>query len=51
MSHGHDVVLKASEIAAPGSLDYALWFKDRLYLFSSPETLDEFSQSPEQYVE
>ncbi|MFN0198790.1 MAG: hypothetical protein ACKVT0_18740 [Planctomycetaceae bacterium] len=51
MSQGHDVVLKASEIAAPGSLDYALWFKDRLYLFSSPETLDEFSQSPEQYVD
>lgn len=47
---GRDVVLLSSEVEAPGSLDYALWYQDRLFLFSSPETMREFSTSPEDYT-
>ncbi|MDA1213752.1 MAG: hypothetical protein O2955_14650 [Planctomycetota bacterium] len=47
---GRDIVLKASNVDAPGSLDYALWYRHHLYLFSSPETMQEFSASPEDYA-
>ncbi|MEX0725058.1 MAG: YHS domain-containing protein [Planctomycetaceae bacterium] len=47
---GHDVVLKVSDVNAPGSLDYAVWYKNRLFLFSSPETMQEFSASPNDYT-
>jgi YHS domain-containing protein len=47
---GVDVVVKAnSDQDVEGSLDYALWYKDRLYLFCSPESLQAFSISPTAY--
>jgi YHS domain-containing protein len=47
---GVDVVVKAnSDQKVEGSLDFALWYKDRLYLFCSPESLQAFSISPTAY--
>jgi YHS domain-containing protein len=48
---GVDVVVKAnSDQALEGSLDFALWYKDRLYLFCSPESLHAFSMNPTAYA-
>ena len=33
-----------------GTLDYAVWFKGRLYLFSSPETMETFVAAPHSHV-
>jgi YHS domain-containing protein len=47
---GVDVVVKTnSDQDVEGSLDFALWYKDRLYLFCSPESLQAFSLSPTAY--
>ena len=48
---GNDVVVKAaSDQLVEGTLDYAAWYKDRLFLFSSPESLDAFSLNPLAYA-
>lgn len=48
---GDDVVLKSdSDEATQGTLDYAVWFKDRLYLFNSKDSLDTFVISPAKYA-
>jgi YHS domain-containing protein len=48
---GLDVVVKSNtDQAVDGSLDFALWYKDRLYLFCSPESLHAFSANPTAYA-
>ncbi|HEX4070311.1 MAG TPA: hypothetical protein VHX68_04060 [Planctomycetaceae bacterium] len=48
---GIDVVVKAtSDHSVEGTLDHAVWFKDRLFLFSSPESLEAFSANPLPYA-
>lgn len=48
---GMDVVVKVnSDQIVEGTLDFAVWYKDRLFLFSSPESLDAFSQNPASYA-
>jgi YHS domain-containing protein len=48
---GMDVVVKAnSDQAVEGMLDFALWYKDRLYLFCSPESIQAFSLNPAAYA-
>lgn len=44
---GSDVVLLVnSGEEQPGMLDYALWYRDRLYLFRSRETMAMFNKDP-----
>jgi YHS domain-containing protein len=51
VNRGNDVVLTArGETDAEGNLHHAVWFKDRLYLFRSPETLKEFNAEPTKYA-
>jgi YHS domain-containing protein len=51
MSQGNDVVLTSrGENEAEGNLHYAVWFKDRLYLFRTPETLREFNADPTKFA-
>ncbi|MCA9075057.1 MAG: YHS domain-containing protein [Planctomycetaceae bacterium] len=46
-SNGHDVTLMAlTGETLEGSLDNAVWYKDRLYLFSSDENLKTFMAAP-----
>ncbi len=48
---GADVVVQAnSEQTVNGTLDFAVWYKDRLFLFSSPESADAFSLNPHPYA-
>jgi len=48
---GIDVVVKAtSDQSVEGTLDFAAWYKDRLYLFTSPESLEAFSLNPLPYA-
>ena len=48
---GIDVVVKASnDQSVEGTLDFAAWYKDRLYLFTSPESLAAFSLNPLPYA-
>ena len=48
---GRDVVLASrGETEVEGSLTYAAWFKDRLYLFRTAESLKEFNARPAQYT-
>lgn len=42
VSNGRDPVLAQAGLEVEGSLDHAVWFHDRLHLFSSAETLAEF---------
>jgi Flp pilus assembly protein TadD/YHS domain-containing protein len=48
---GLDVVavLRGSDVI-PGSLDYAVWYRDRLYMFSSQQHKNEFRASPRKFV-
>ena len=47
---GKDVVLLTDDKSdAEGTLDNAVWFKDRLYLFSSKDSLEMFVISPAKY--
>ncbi len=46
-SHGNDVTLMAlTGEVLEGSLDHAVWYKDRLYLFSTDENLKTFMAAP-----
>jgi YHS domain-containing protein len=48
---GADVVVQAnSEQTVNGTLDFAVWYKDRLFLFSSPESAEAFSLNPHPYA-
>jgi len=48
---GADVVSLAShDEAVEGSLDHAVWYRDRLYLFSSPESLATFNRAPAKFA-
>ena len=48
---GNDVVLTArGETDAEGNLQHAVWFKDRLYLFRTDDTLKEFNAEPTKYA-
>lgn len=50
-AYGADVVvLTDDQDVAEGVLDYAAWYKSRLYLFSSQETHDTFVANPERYA-
>lgn len=49
--HGKDVVLKSQgKGTVAGSLEHAVWFRDRLYFFSSAETLKTFVKQPKKYA-
>ncbi|MGC1276496.1 MAG: hypothetical protein WBC44_22580 [Planctomycetaceae bacterium] len=51
VNRGNDVVLTArGETEVEGNLNYAVWFKDRLYLFRTAETLREFDAAPKEYA-
>ncbi|MEI8381651.1 MAG: hypothetical protein WCJ09_16095 [Planctomycetota bacterium] len=45
------VVLSREDDAVEGSLDFAAWFKNRLYLFKSQENCDTFFANPDAYIE
>ena len=48
---GNDVVLMVtSGEEQAGQLEYALWYRDRLYLFHSRETLTLFNQDPQKFA-
>lgn len=50
-SGGNDPVLVSrGEPEAEGSLTHAVWFKDRLYLFRTAETLREFNAEPTKFA-
>jgi len=51
VSDGNDVVLlEAIEEEVEGTLDYAVWYRDRMYLFSSEKTMRIFSRKPAKYT-
>jgi YHS domain-containing protein len=51
ISGGRDIVaLKDESQDVEGKLDYAAWFKDRLYLFNSAKTKDKFELQPSKYL-
>lgn len=48
---GSDVVLLVNTSEEePGSLDFSLWYRDRLFLFRSRETQQLFSKNPARYA-
>lgn len=50
-SGGVDVVVhKNNRVRVDGSLDHAAWFRGRLYLFTTPETLATFEAEPARYA-
>ena len=50
-NEGNDPVLTSrGEAEAEGSLTHAVWFKDRLYLFRTAETLREFNAEPSKFT-
>lgn len=50
VSGGQDVVLLKEKVTKEGSLDHAVWFKDRLYLFTSQKTLEQFVAAPKEFA-
>jgi YHS domain-containing protein len=50
ISGGQDVVLLKEKVTKEGSLDHAVWFKDRLYLFLSQKTLEQFVATPKEFA-
>jgi len=51
VSQGNDVVLVSrGEAEVEGNLSHAVWFKDRLYLFRSADTLREFNAEPAKFA-
>lgn len=47
---GQDVIRLSRGESVEGSLEHAVWFRDRLYFFSSAETLNQFVQQPAKYA-
>lgn len=50
ISGGQDVVLLKEKVTKEGSLDHAVWFKDRLYFFTSQKTLEQFVATPKEFA-
>ena len=50
VSGGNDIVLLRSKVTKEGSLDFAVWFRNRLYLFTSQKTLEQFVAAPKEFV-
>ena len=50
ISGGQDVVLLNEKATKEGSLDHAVWFKGRLYLFTSQKTLEQFVATPKEFA-
>ncbi len=50
MARGNDVVLLKTMLTREGSLDFAVWYKDRMYLFTSQKTLEQFIATPSEFV-
>lgn len=50
ISGGQDVVLLKEKVTKEGSLDHAVWYKDRLYLFTSQKTLEQFVAAPKEFA-
>ena len=49
---GTDVVLLVSEQThARGSIEHAVWYRDRLYLFSDGTSMQTFKEEPSRYVQ
>ncbi|MEX2287427.1 MAG: hypothetical protein WD648_10080 [Planctomycetaceae bacterium] len=44
------VVLTHTNQAVPGTLEYSLWFRERLFMFSSNESRQTFIRNPQQYL-
>ncbi|MFM7037390.1 MAG: hypothetical protein ACKO2L_06675 [Planctomycetaceae bacterium] len=44
------VILSTRQEDVPGKLDYALWFRGRLHLFSSRETMATFLENPQEFA-
>lgn len=44
------VALVDDDETVPGSLDYAAWYQGKLFLFATREHLDQFKDSPDEYV-
>ncbi|MGV2333471.1 MAG UNVERIFIED_CONTAM: hypothetical protein LVR18_04855 [Planctomycetaceae bacterium] len=48
---GNDtVILSTRQEEVPGKLDFALWYRGRLHLFSSRETMASFLENPQQFA-
>ena len=43
------VVLTHTNQAVPGTLEFSLWFRERLFMFSSNEARQTFIRNPQQY--
>ncbi|WP_166819684.1 hypothetical protein [Thalassoroseus pseudoceratinae] len=51
VADGHDVVTQAGhQTATPGSVEHALWFRNRLYLFANAANATRFFNNPAQYA-
>ena len=51
VAYGADVVVLVNhEDVVEGSLDFAAWYKGRLYLFGSRETHDTFVANPQKFA-
>lgn len=50
IASGQDVVLLKEKVTKEGSLDHAVWFKDRLYLFTSQKSLEQFVATPKEFA-
>jgi len=44
------VILSTRQEEVPGKLDFALWYRGRLHLFSSRETMASFLENPQQFA-
>ena len=47
---GMDLVSVDQRRPRLGTLDYATWYRERLYLFTTQSNLVEFREQPERYV-
>ena len=49
---GHDVVvLREVDTELQGRLDFAAWYRGKLFLFTTQKTLDAFNATPERYAD
>lgn len=47
---GHDVVSSNDDVQVTGSLDHAVWFKDRLYMFANEQSMQTFVIDPAKFA-
>lgn len=50
VSGGIDIVLHKQKVTKEGSLDHAVWYRNRLYLFTSQKTLEQFVATPIEFA-